>query len=366
VSAQFHSRRQRSVLSLVSAVSVVALAASACGSGDANAGEGGGAPPKAENLSSSLTQMCDKGAQEGQLTFWGQLDNEPAQALFAGFNESFPDIKVDYLPLITVDIAQRVVSAETVNRPAGVDVATGAIEDFLPLTSRNLHAKDIDWKSLGVPSDVVDPDTTLARMDRIPLGLVYNTDQVGNPDELPNTWDELVDPKWRGKVVVDPNGQPFKTLAVAWGVDKTTAYLEKLKQVVDPIVIQGGTAGATAVSSGEAAMVTNGREESYRELQAKGAPVGMKFLDVVPTSNDWVLVFKDAEHKAAATCFAAWLSSSDRAEQILTEQEFKTNETKPKSAPPDAEIVSVTTQDDVDASNTIGEKMVDLFGKGAG
>ncbi|MGH3762932.1 ABC transporter substrate-binding protein [Actinophytocola sp.] len=365
MSVHLRTGRRPPVLSILSALSVVALAASACGSDDENAGAGGsGGGGGPESVAPALDTVCADGAEEGSLTFWGQLDNGPAEALFDGFHETFPDIEFQYQPLITVDIVQRVISADSVNRPPGVDIATGAIEDFLPLTSRDLQATDVDWQELGVPEDVVDPDTNLARLDRVPLGLVYNTDRVSNPDDLPNTWEELIDEKWRGQVIVDPNGQPFKTLAVAWGVDETVDYLERLKDVVEPIVVQGGTAGATAVSSGEGAMVTNGREESFRELEAKGAPVGMKFLDVVPTSNDWALVLKDAEHPNAARCFAAWVTSSDRAEEILIEQEFKSNDTRPATAPPDSEIVSVTTQEDVDRANKIGKKMVELFGGG--
>jgi iron(III) transport system substrate-binding protein len=63
----------------------------------------------------------------------------------------------------------------------------------------------------------------MVRIFRVAGGLTYNTEKV-KPEDLPNTWDELLDPKWAGKVIVDPRGRPLNQLSLVWGEDKVLSF----------------------------------------------------------------------------------------------------------------------------------------------
>ena len=133
---------------------------------------------------------------------------------------------------------------------------------------------------MGVKPNYIS-NTNAVRTERIAIGVVYNTDQVQESD-LPDTWDGLVNPKWAGKVVVDPRGDQLQLLAIAWGKDKTVDFVKRLKQTDKPQVVQGATAGLLTVASGENKITTNGPAAETAEQQSKGAPVAIRYLDVVP------------------------------------------------------------------------------------
>jgi oligopeptide/dipeptide ABC transporter ATP-binding protein len=133
------------------------------------------------------------------------------------------------------------------------------------------------------------------RIHRIALGLGYNTDKL-TPDQLPDTWEELVDPAWAGRVIVDPRGRPFDSIGLAWGAEQTIDYVNRLKDIAKPLVIEGGTAGLVAVAGGEADITTGGRSAETLEQQAEGAPIGIKYMDVVSTIDNYNIALKDTAH----------------------------------------------------------------------
>jgi iron(III) transport system substrate-binding protein len=104
------------------------------------------------------------------------------------------------------DNAQRVLVEQAAGRGISADVVYGGLDVFGSVIKAGLIDDTIDWSTLGVPKDIV-TDSDMVRLYRTGGGLTYNTDKV-KPEELPNTWDELLDPKWAGKVIVDPRGRP--------------------------------------------------------------------------------------------------------------------------------------------------------------
>jgi iron(III) transport system substrate-binding protein len=204
---------------------------------------------------------------------------------------------------------------------------------------------------MGVgPSYIGDGNTV--RTERIAIGLAYNTDQVKDAD-LPNTWDELVNSKWQGKVVVDPRGDPLQLLAVAWGQDRTVDFVTKLSQTDTPQIVQGATAGLLTVASGENKITTNGRSAETAEQQSKGAPVKIKYLDVVPAVDYYTAVPTGAPHPNAGACWAAWLNS-DAGRKAKAQYAFKGNVDLPQEAgggqlaaiekPEDSTLVATTAE----------------------
>ena len=83
------------------------------------------------------------------------------------------------------------------------------------------------------------------------IAIMYNTETV-KKDDLPKTWKELADPKWKSRVAIsDPNraGSSFSHLYAMWklyGPDYFKAFAAN-----DVMVAGDGTATREAVASGE-------------------------------------------------------------------------------------------------------------------
>jgi iron(III) transport system substrate-binding protein len=183
------------------------------------------------------------------------------------------------------------------------------------------------------------------RVQRVAIGLGYNTDST-KAEDLPNTWEELIDAKWAGQVIVDPRGRPFDSLGLEWGKEKTIDYVNRLKATDQPLVIEGGTAGLVAVAGGEAAITTGGRSAETLEQQAEGAPIDIKYLDVIPTLDNYHVPLVGSAHPNAAACFIGWMASEGQ--DLFNQVEFKSNDAIPPQAPAGAKVLTIESPEQAD------------------
>ncbi len=366
-----HATRRPGRLAVLGAS--LALALAACGpgapaspSGPAGSAPGGspggsGAPSGGSGgpATGGLDDVCAKGTEEGALVQWNNHSDNYQQVVDA-FNETYPDIEVEVLVLSPDEAAQRILTEEAAGRPPSPDIAAGGLDVFKPLLDRGIVDSEIDWSALGVPDDVIHSTENIVRIHRIALGLGYNTDKLSAAD-LPSTWEELIDAKWAGKVIVDPRGRPFDSLSLAdgWGPDFTLDYVRRLRDIVKPQVIEGGTAGLVAVAGGSADITTGGRSAETLEQQAEGAPIDIHYLDVVSTIDNYHVVLKEAAHPNAARCFAAWFATEGQ--DLYNEVEFKTNDSVPTAAPEGAQIVVIESPEDADAVGEMSDQIGSIW-----
>lgn len=344
-----HRSSTRPRLATLALPTMLALALAACGtqSPAGTGGDGGG------GTASTYEEYCAAGAEEGALVHWHN-HSDGIQDVYAAFNEDHPDITVEGLEMTPDDAAQRVLTEVTAGRDPSVDIIAGQADVFQGVINDGLVNTDIDWTQFEIPEDLIH-DTNMVRIHRIAMGLGYNTDSY-TADDLPDTWEELIDEQWQGDVIVDPRGRPFDQLSLVWGEDEALDYVQRLHDVAEPLVIEGGTAGLVAVAGGEAAITTGGRTAETLEQQAEGAPIEIKFLDYVPTIDNYNLVLGDAPNPNAAICYAIWFSAHG-GQEVYNEAEFKTNDTVPTGAPEGAEVVTVETLEEAEQVSEIGREM---------
>jgi iron(III) transport system substrate-binding protein len=353
-------------LRLTALASATALMIAACGGSGATTAPSAAAPTTAPSADASapasgapgdaLAETCAAGVEEGALVLWNNHSDEFAQVT-AAFNAVYPDIDIEVLTLSPDESAQRVLTESAAGRPPSVDVIAGGLDIFKGLVDRELVRQDIDWAGLGVSPDVLH-ESNLVRIHRIALGLGYNTDNF-TADDLPDTWEELIDPKWSGQVVTDPRGRPFDSLSLSWGEEQTLDYVQRMKDTISPLLIEGGTAGLVAVAGGEAAITTGGRSAETLEQQAEGAPIDIKYMDVVTTIDNYDVVLKEAAHPNAAICFVAWFSTEGQ--DLYNEVEFKTNDSVPPDAPASAEVIAIETPEQSEAVQAIGDAITEIL-----
>lgn len=100
------------------------------------------------------------------------------------------------------------------------------------------------------PDDVRDPGYW-APIKALVLVLAYNADLV-SPDEAPKTWEDILDPKWKGKMVMADAA--YSGAALHWFAAMRkkygNAFMEDLSKQ-DVLIRQGSGATANTVTSGE-------------------------------------------------------------------------------------------------------------------
>jgi len=376
--------RRRSTSVILCASSTLALALSACSSsGSSNTGSGstgsaaattsaapagtGSAAPSASSggASAGLAAACTAAESEGQLNFRDTTDPDVFAKEVAGFEQKYPKIKVNFGSQRPQDSVQSVVAEVQAGHALDVDAISIDFPSAGPLIQQNLIAT-VDWPSLGVPeSDVLTDQTAqFVRTQRTILGLGYNTTKLKASD-LPDTWDQLIDSKWAGKIIVDPRGEYLSGLGIAWGEQKALDWYTNFMKTDKPMVVKGATASLQKVISGEAELTTSSHDAEILEQQAKGAPVDIKYLDVVPTQDHYAIILKGAQHPNAAKCFLGWWISPDGGQAAQLKYEFKGNETEPKGVPATAKLGAINSPDDAALQTKVASEFSKLTGGGS-
>lgn len=148
---------------------------------------------------------------------------------------------------------------------------------------------------------------SLAHFDVI-YTMVYNTKLISMA-EVPRRLEELLDPKWQRKLVVNAGGSPYTTLGIALGREQVLEMVRKLK-ANRPVFKSGAPGVVAAVAVGEAPLgfgYTTGAEVE----KAKGVPIEwLPLTDYIPVLQQNLTVLKTTQRSNLARLFAAWAVSN--------------------------------------------------------
>jgi len=344
------------------ALLAVSLLAAACGDSDDDTTTAAPATTAAAGTdapaATGLEAVCAAGQEEGTFTYWATIEPDNFARIIAPFEARYPGIEIEFLSIREEDGSAQILTAIAAGQDIEPDLLYGSQDGLFPIISRDLIDTDYDWTTVGAEPAMIH-ETNMIRLFAVGLGIAYNTN-LGTPADLPATWEEMVDTKYAKNLVVDPRGNPFDLLAIAWGEEQTLDYVTRLAATVEPIVIRGGTAGMTEVLSGGALMTSSGRADSNAELQADGAPIEMHYMDVVPIRILYNGLVKGAANPNAAACFAGWLAT-DEGSASFESVEFKANVYPPAGVPDTAQLVFVDSAEDAENANATGQLIQEII-----
>lgn len=313
--------------------------------------------PAEEPMAEGLEAVCALGAEEGGFTYWATIEPDNWARIIEPFEARYPDIEIDFLSIREEDGAGQIVTEVAAGQQPTPDMVYGSQDGLQPLLSRDLIDASFDWSTAEVPEDLILQPENMVRIFLVAFGLAYNTN-LATPEDLPQTWEELVGSQWAGNVVSDPRGNPFHLLLIEWTEEEVLDYATRFAAESEPILIRGGTAGMTEVLSGGAMMTTSGRADSSLELQAEGAPIEMHYLDIVPVRVLYNGLIAGAENPNAAACYAGWLAT-DEGKASFEAVEFKSNEDP--DVPEGAILARVTSPEQAEAINEIQGRIQEII-----
>jgi iron(III) transport system substrate-binding protein len=146
----------------------------------------------------------------------------------ARYKNIHPEVDVQFLDMGSREVLERV-RAER-NRPQA-DLWWGAAHTtFQTAAEENLLAPYRPSWATNVPARSHDPQDRWYGTYQTPEVIVYNRDAI-KPEEVPKDWDEVLDPKWRDKIVIR-NPNPSDSMraifgAMIWRFYKDTGSPEK-------------------------------------------------------------------------------------------------------------------------------------------
>jgi len=138
--------------------------------------------------------------------------------------------------------------------------------------------------------------------------IAYNTNLV-KPDEVPNSYEDLVHPRWVGRVGIEASDTDwFGSIVKAMGEEKGLALFRKLAQM-KPQIRTGHTLIAELVAAGEIPLAATIYNHNAERLKVRGAPIDWKPLKPTFGRPNAVAVAKRSERPHAALLFADFMLS---------------------------------------------------------
>ncbi len=227
--------------------------------------------PPAETITPQLIEAARK---EGKVVWYTSIDLAVAEKISGAFKEKFGGIEVRVERTGAERVFQRI-GQEYASNVHAVDVANSSDASHL-----------LAWKKQGillpyVPEDVAkfykpehrDADGCYAGFRATLCPMAYNTKLV-KPEDAPKSFKDLLDPKWKGKLVKAHPGYSGTILTATFEMTRDMGwdYFEQLaKQNV--MQVQSSTDPPKKLALGERSVMADGNEYNIFLLKEAGQPV---------------------------------------------------------------------------------------------
>ncbi len=254
--------------------------------------------------------LAEGAKKEGKVTLY--TSNIQIEGLMQDFQKKYPFLKVDAVRGQNTEIQARLREEFRANN-VQADVVESSGEGMGQMLQldvfQEFYSPDLD--AFDESSVIKSPaGNVLVLADReVYPALAYNTKLI-SPGEAPKTFDDLLDPKWRGKMGIVSSSTGINWVGLLMNV-KGEDYVRKIAQ--QQFKVQNITAAALTdlVVSGEIPMSPVIGYADVLQAQAKSAPIQWVPLEVVLTTVGASALVSKAPHPYSAVLLLDYLHSKE-------------------------------------------------------
>ena len=254
--------------------------------------------------------VIEAAKQEGGLVWYDHYDHEASEEILAAFKRAYPFVKkAEFIDVPSAQKTAKIIQESMAGGPTA-DVLLNDATVQKSLFDRGLTL-ETDWGALGVAtSPVMTPAPYIVLALTPPYVVLYNTDLVKEAD-VPRSWDDAVDVKWKGHTGHWMRAAFFVGLSAGIGEAKARDLVDRLA-ALQPRLFDGQFPLSQAVGSGEISLAITAYDSAIRIVE-KGAPVKLIGLDPTPFGMICGGVLKYGKNPNTARLFLAWLASPEGA-----------------------------------------------------
>jgi iron(III) transport system substrate-binding protein len=239
----------------------------------------------------------DAAKKEGKVVVYGTVIPQVMKLIEAGFETKY-GVNIEYWRGDATKVVDRVLTEWRAGKP-GFDVVIGARGPLALAKADGVYAKFTPASAANFPAKLRDKDGQLTAWRITPVGILVNTEQVKGND-VPKNWDDLLLPKWQGKISMPDPSRHASTAAFLSNLQqiKGEKWMDFVRALAKqkPLLVESYSSVPNAIVRGEASLGV-----SYIQYagQTKGpisfAPTVQAFAD----PSDAALSAKAANPNAA-------------------------------------------------------------------
>src|SRR5262245_49198138 len=248
-------------------------------------------------------------AASGQLSIYTAWDERDINALIQGFIKVYPKIKVSGVRSEggRGALLERLLTEIDAGKPMA-DVYSTGIPDMSAMLQRGELLSYRSSSATNLDPRFVFQDGLLHPGANLVFMTAYNRNLISEK-EVPRTWDDLLDPKWKGKIAVDQ--EPNDIVAgflILMGREKGEQYLRQLSKNV--IIRRGRSLLVELLVAGEFPISIDVYAHRVAGAIKDGAPLGAAPMPAYFSSPNVDAILKKAPHSENAKLWIDWLQSS--------------------------------------------------------
>ena len=259
--------------------------------------------------------------KEGKVVWYTSLALTSSEKVAKLFEAAYPGVKVEVHRTGSQRILQRMMQELQANIKNVDVVHTSDAGHYVLLKEKKLLMR---YTPAGVDvfgAGFKDKDGYHYGLRATVNVIAYNT-KVVSPAEAPRTWKDLLDPKWRGRLVTAHPGYSgvIATHVLALVHLHGWDYFKALAQN-KPMLVQSAVDPSGVVASGERPLAANGGYYTLSQFKKKGNPVEFVYpKEGVPLVVSPSAITSFAPHPNAARLFTDFIFSRE-VQQVLADTE---------------------------------------------
>jgi iron(III) transport system substrate-binding protein len=306
--------------------------------------------------------------KEGKVVWYTSLALPTAEKIGKLFEAAYPGIKVEVQRTGSQRILQRVMQEQQANLKLVDVIHTSDAGHFVLLKEKKLLMKYTPAGVDAFPAGFKDKDGYYFTLRATVNVIAYNTKLV-SAAEAPKTWKDLLDPKWKGKLVTAHPGYSgvISTHVLALVHLHGWDYFKQLAQN-KLMLVQSAVDPAGVVASGERAVAVDGGDYYYYQMKKKGNPIEVVYpKEGVPLVVSPTAIASFAPHPNAAKLFTDFTFTREL-QQVMADSEglytghpeVKYPTDKPKLS--DLKLLNVDAEELEKRNEEIKSRFVEFFG----
>src|SRR5437879_672900 len=287
--------------------------------------------------------------ESGKIIAYGSLESNTVAPIIEAINKK-TGLTVEYSRASATKVMDRALAELRAGKPA-FDVMVNNSGAIFVMKKEGVFAKYLSPAASAFPKDVIDPDFGPVYRNT-PIGIVYNKGEI-KPADAPKSLEDLLSPKYKGKLVMpDPTQhtttmQWLGSLYKIMGREKADKFIRDLG-ASKPLMAESFAPSAERVSTGETPIAISliRYTVTYGE---KGAPVDYVRLGKMLSTGQYLALSNKPNHPNGGKAFIDFFLG-DESMRILAKMGEFVNRKGIHPPLPGADKIQAVEMDDFDAN----------------
>ena len=261
--------------------------------------------------------LVEGAKKEGKLLWYSTMNIGDVDSLLKRFREKYPFIATESYKAGSEGMLTKVLAEAAANK-LRCDLIMNTGQETLIVQKKGLLAKYVSPQSKFFPEGLKDPEGLWTDVYMNLNVLAYNTKLVA-PRDVPASYQDLLDPKWRGKkIALDVKAFDwYANMLKMMGEEKGQAYMKRLAEQ-ELKFYSNRTVLAQMVGAGEVAISPGVYNHRIEEMKAKGAPIEWLGVEPVVVEIHPIAISASAPNPNAAKLFVDFILSREGQELVAT------------------------------------------------